>query len=156
MAVRSDATVSGRTAAENFKFHIESAKSEYEPTSSTFPAFIINKPQSVHADKIGLSDGELISSNADLAVTLAPKRDALQQKVVHLGLTIGLTYFKNWGDTQQILLLYAKPTEVDQVKALVAAAAELNIKVGECKKNCIIILLHACSSSAIDNRATVL
>ncbi len=124
----SDVSRSGRTAAENIKFHIAAERSEL---SSTLPAFIINKPQSVHADVIGLSEGELISSNAALAVTLAPKRDALQQKVDHVNLAIGLTNFKNWGETMQNLLLYAKPTEVTQVKALVAAANELDIKVGE-------------------------
>ena len=45
------------------------------------------------------------------------------------GVTIEMTYFKNWGETQESLLLYAKPTEVEHVTQLVTAAFSENIKV---------------------------
>ena len=137
MAV-SDLPRTCRTAAENriFKammddeaeFQEDTPTSSPTPTSSKFPPFFINRPNSVHADKTGLSNGKLIYENSKLATVLGEKMKALNEEV-GVDVKVEMTYFKNWGDTQESLLLYAKPTEVDQVQKLVTAAANKNIKV---------------------------
>lgn len=93
-----------------------------------FPPFLINAPHSKKADKVGLAEGERISVNSELAESLKPLKASLEELT---GLTIGTTYFQNWGDTQESLLLYAKPQTVAEVQSLVTAAAdqEVNIKV---------------------------
>ncbi len=90
--------------------------------------FLINAPNSERADVTGLQTGALIADNAVQAEILKPLQSDLQEKS---GVDIGLTYFQNWGDTQESLLLYAKPKTVLEVQNLVGAAAdpEINIKV---------------------------
>lgn len=93
--------------------------------------FILSAPNSVEADKIGISDGELITQYASDAVVLIKLRDALQKIVDTLTpkvpeTTIAITHFKNWGETQDSLLLHVKPTEADQVIAFVKGVLILN------------------------------
>ena len=90
--------------------------------------FIINAPHSKKADKIGLSDGELITKYANDAVILIEVRDDLQREIDSQvpGTTVGITHFENWGKTRDSLLLHVKPTQVKQVVAVVKAVKALN------------------------------
>ena len=139
MAV-SDLPRTCRTAAENriFRATIEdeefqedkiTPKSSPTPTSSKFPPFFINQPNSVHADKTGLINGKLIYENSELATVLGEKMKALNAPEIGLDVKVEMMFFKNWGETQESLLLYAKPTEVHQVQTLVATAGREDIKV---------------------------
>ena len=83
----------------------------------------------MHADKTGLINGKLIYENSELATVLGEKMKALNAPKVGLDIKVEMTFFKNWGETQESLLLYAKPTEVHQVQTLVATAGREDIKV---------------------------
>ena len=93
--------------------------------------FIVDGPQSEKADEVGLSDGELITKYAKDAVAMMKTRDSLQKEVDALtkpvpGSKIAITHFKNWGETRESLLLHVKPTEVEQVVAVVKGVKVLN------------------------------
>ncbi len=88
--------------------------------------FLINAPYSKRADRTGLQTGALISDKAALAETLKPLQSSLQAKS---GVDIEMTYFQNWGDTQESLLLYAKPQKVYEVQQLVKSAADPDINI---------------------------
>ena len=95
--------------------------------------FIVNAPNSKMADEIGLSDGDLITKYADDAVILIKVRDDLQREVDSLvkrapGTTLGITHFKNWGQTKDSLLLHIKPSLVEHVVAVVKSVKALNEK----------------------------
>ena len=95
--------------------------------------FIVNDPFSKKADKVGLDDGELICNYADDAVALIDIRKDLQKEVDALigeesAPKIGITRFKNWGKTNEALLLLAKPTTKEQVVAVVKGVRNLNEK----------------------------
>ena len=95
--------------------------------------FLINAPYSEKADKLGLSDGELISKHASDAVILIKTRNDLQKEVdAHITrvpeTTIEITHFKNWGETQNSLLLHVKPSTAEQVGVIVRAVKQLNKK----------------------------
>jgi hypothetical protein len=97
--------------------------------------FIVDGPQSVKADIIGLSDGELITKYAEDAVAMMQTRDSLQKEVNALrkqmpGSTIAITHFKNWAENRESLLLHVKPTEVEQVVAVVKGVKTFNEKGG--------------------------
>ncbi len=98
--------------------------------------FLINAPNSKRADRTGLQTGALISDKSPLAETLKPLQSSLQDKS---GVDIGMTYFQNWGDTQESLLLYAKPQTVSEVQQLVKGAADpdINIKVRTVVSSCM-------------------
>ena len=95
--------------------------------------FIVNDPFSKKADKVGLNDGELICNYADDAVALIDIRKDLQKEVDALigeesAPKIGITRFKNWGKTNEALLLLVKPTTKEQVVAVVKGVRNLNEK----------------------------
>lgn len=97
--------------------------------------FIVDGPQSVKADKIGLSDGELITKYAEDATAMMKTRASLQKEVDALtkpmpGSNIAITHFKNWGETREYLLLHVKPTEVEQVVAVVKGVKTINERGG--------------------------
>lgn len=93
--------------------------------------FIMQNPYSQAADKIGISDGDLIAKYASDAIKLIKIRDDLQTIVdsfIHErvpGTTIQITHFINWGETQESLLLHVKPTEPEQVVAIVKGVLKL-------------------------------
>ena len=97
--------------------------------------FLVNTPNSVAADETGLSDGKLISKFAKDADTLTITKNNLQKIVDSLikrvpETTIAITHFKNWGETQDSLLMHVKPTQSDQVVALVNGVIQFNMKFG--------------------------
>ena len=105
--------------------------SETKKTDRLRSPFIIDAPHSKKADKIGLSDGELITKYANDAVILIEVRDDLQNEIDSRvervpGTTVGITHFENWGKTRDSLLLHVKPTQVEQVVAVVKAVKVLN------------------------------
>ena len=100
----------------------------YCPTSSTQSPFIINDPNSVKADEVGLSEGKLMLNNLDVVTKLKALKEKLEKNDLK-GAQVDITHFKNWGATQESTLLYAKPTSRSQVQALVRAAAKENVKV---------------------------
>ena len=92
--------------------------------------FIVDGPHSEKADKIGLSDGELITRYADDALAMMGTRDSLQEminKTPESACDIGITHFKNWGETQESLLLHVKPTEAKQVVNVVKCVDTYNM-----------------------------
>ena len=109
---------------------------EYNITKSAVPGrlsspFSIQAPNSVKADKIGISEGNLITNFASDAVALKTIRDNLQhsldEKITRVAeTTIEITRFKNWGETQEALLMHVKPGLPEQVKAIVKAVIEFN------------------------------
>ena len=93
--------------------------------------FLVNSPNSVEADKTGLSDGELITKYAKDAVLLIKLRYDLQSTVDLIiervpETTISITHFTNWGGTQDSLLLHVKPSQTDQVVAIVQGVMNFN------------------------------
>ena len=99
--------------------------------------FIVDGPQSEKADKVGLSDGELITKYAEDAVAMMKTRDSLQSEVdtfqsmkLMPHCKIAITHFKNWGETKESLLLHVKPTEVKQVVAVVKGVKAFNERGG--------------------------
>ena len=112
--------------------------------------FIVDGPQSVKADKIGLSDGELITKYAEDAIAMIETRDSLQKVVNALtkpmpGSKIAITHFKNWGETRESLLLHVKPTEVEHVVAVVKGVKTINER-GEVKVKSINIMYQVSES----------
>ncbi len=106
---------------------------DYEPTSSNWPPFLINKPYSAKADKQGLLEGNLISDNSALANQLKEKRKLIQEELEKVNISkedfeIGMTYFVNWGETQENLLLHAKPTNPKQIEEVVKIITNNQIK----------------------------
>lgn len=107
----------------------------YQPTSSNFDPFLVMRPNSVKADKEGLKVGKVILDNAKDIGGMPDKLKKLQEAVDKkldddCKIEVELTYFKNWADTVESVVFYAKPTRSAQVVALVQAAKELTIKVG--------------------------
>ena len=102
--------------------------------------FIVDGPHSEKADKVGLSDGELITKYAEDAVAMMKTRDSLQELLnqqPESTCEIAITHFKNWGATQESLLLHVKPTEVKQVVNAVKCvnaynSDSTNVKVSIC------------------------
>lgn len=93
------------------------------------PPFIISEPNSKKADEQGLRDGKLIVDNCCAAIKLAAQQSKIQKLLADCGITkeeleIGITYFVNWAETQEKLLLHAKPTTPNQVQKLVKIIAD--------------------------------
>ena len=95
--------------------------------------FLVNRPHSVKADKVGLSDGKLITTYATDAVKLMQARDLLQAKINALveqtpETKVEIMHFENWAKTRKALLLHVKPSQADQVVAIVKGVISLNKK----------------------------
>lgn len=102
----------------------------FHGTTSEQPAFIIREPNSVKADKEGLHDGDLLLKGvtSEEIAKMKEKKDAIEKKLKgkNVNLEIRFTSFKNWGGTQEMILLYAKPTTPFQAITLVNAVREVN------------------------------
>ena len=96
----------------------------WQPTSSQIDPFLYMKPHSEKADEKGISVGNLIMESLQQAESLKKKRDYLRKKCRDI--PVEVTQFKNWGKTQESLLLYAKPTCRKEIMRLVKAASEYN------------------------------
>ena len=88
-------------------------------------------PHSKKADKVGLSDGKLITTYAQDAVKLMQARDLLQSEINSLTkqvpeTTVEIMHFENWGKTNKALLPNVKPSRADQVWAIVQGVIALN------------------------------
>ena len=95
--------------------------------------FIVNLPHSKKADKDGLRDGKLITTYAKDAVNLIETRDHLQDEINYLikkvpETTVEIMHFENWAKTNKALLLHVKPSQADQVVAIVKGVISLNKK----------------------------
>lgn len=89
----------------------------------------VEEPWSVGADKDGIAQADFMIQNADLASALeAKKNELIQESQVQ---DVAVTYFKNWAENLQGLMLYARPTSVADVNKLIVACGKLGIKVGE-------------------------
>lgn len=89
----------------------------------------VEEPYSVKADKDGMEMADFMIKNADLASAMESKKEELIQESKVEDVTV--TYFKNWAHTLQGLMLYARPSKVEDVRSLVEACGKLGIKVGE-------------------------
>ncbi|XP_011410297.1 PREDICTED: uncharacterized protein LOC105316795 [Amphimedon queenslandica] len=128
---------------------------------------VLNSSQ---ADKQGLATADFLLSNAELVMIVEDKRKELQQKVSDEEgsecLEIKMTVFGNWAgnlDRSSGLILYCKPKNVSQVKAVIKAAGKMKpiVKVGfggayhtwtplfpeKCTKDSSSIILNMCDLS---------
>ena len=90
-------------------------------------------PNSVQADKKGITLGQFLVENADIAKELEETRKKFEHHILP-DITdkipdVSITCFENWASTTTGLLLHAKPTTVRQVKYLVKKAKDLGVKV---------------------------
>ena len=90
---------------------------------------VLNSSQ---VDKQGLATADFLLDNAELVMIIEDKRKELQQKVSgdkdSEGLEIKTTVFGNWAgnlDKSSGLILYCKPKNVSQVKAVIKAAGKM-------------------------------
>lgn len=87
----------------------------------------VEEPDSVKADKDGIELAEFLIANAHISVAIDKKKEKLIKKS---GVNeVKVTYFKNWGDTRQGLVLYVCPTSISDVERLVQACEHMGIKV---------------------------
>ena len=89
--------------------------------------FIYDAVNSKKADPQGIRNGEFIVQNAAIAESLKTLRKQLNEKLPHIDILV--THFENWGTTISNLLLYIKPKSREEVRNVIEAAAQLNIKV---------------------------
>ena len=98
----------------------------WQPTSKQMDPFLHMQPHSKDADRKGLMEGKLIMDNFRLAQSLEKKQkylnNSLKKESID-GTTVEVTHFKNWGRTQEALLLHAKPTYRKEISCLVKAAS---------------------------------
>ena len=95
-----------------------------EKTEHTF--FFLKDPWSKVADPDQLEVGDFIEKNADLVASMVKQLPEFRRLVGRSGPEIKMSYFKNWGGTQNGLLFYSKPKTTAEVIKLVKAAAEMN------------------------------
>lgn len=99
----------------------------WQPTSKRMDPFLLMHPHSKDADRKGLMEGKLIMENFKLAQFLEKKQKYLNgclKKESIEGVTVEVTHFKNWGRTQEALLLHAKPKNRKEISCLVKAASK--------------------------------
>ena len=89
--------------------------------------FFIEYPNCEVADPKNAEYGEAIVENRGIAASMSSILQDLRDAANYQD--INISYFRNWGETQAILVFYAQPVERDEVKQLVNAARKMQLKV---------------------------
>ena len=90
--------------------------------------FDTEMPYSVDADQDGKELADFIIKNAKIAQLMHDAQSRLQHEIGKR-LKVEITYFKNWAETQQGLLLLVKPTSAKEVQKIIKAAHSLDMQV---------------------------
>ena len=113
---------------EEVELRLATKKLTIEEEGDEYTFFFIDHPWSEDADPVQLEDGDFIKRHSQLAANMTEKLDQFQGFVGNAASDpkIEITYFKNWANTVDGLLYYAKPKTTEEVQQLVRAARDMN------------------------------